>query len=583
MKVKALLLEREGKSIEGELLSSLKQAGLLDKCYAYKSRVKSDERLIEKVQIRRDDGIKDYEITDITDVVGIRLMTLFRVDMVSIFETIIKIIKYEYELAPNPFSKDGFEELIFYTNRTNDKIHLSLKDVVVKYKLEDIYKLKQREGEYSSIHIVVRSKNKVKNVHEDDELYFLPVEIQIRTVFEDAWGEVDHKYGYSIRRGKKTNYKVRNPQSILRHLDTLKRFSDACGEYADAIHLSILDDNREETGKANLRSVEADQETIDLFRELKIDVKLVDKYISARALRESGLTKKSRREEDSNDLLLEAAFLFKDLSEKKVEDEVNGHKIFSYYTKMNYAFCLLSTNLKKEADEALKIYVDLEKDYQDFLLVKMRLAQAYEKNNYIDLALKKCDEAYLIYKNIESEGFVESIELPQADFSHIQKYLPKIYGYFLWIKSEKMSAIDTRSAINKTSVLRKAYFLTQEALEHDKENPSLYNNILYYTLDIMKIVKSFDKVRVRKEIIDSIEKYLLELAKRINFYETENIVILDTAVKVYDYLGDTVERDKIITRVIPIAEKLLVKQDGEKEMIEAIIKEAKAVKPPVIC
>ena len=248
---------------------------------------------------------------------------------------------------------------------------------------------------------------------------------------------------------------------------------------------------------------------------------------------------------------------------------------------MNHAFCLLSTNLKKEVQEALNIYEDLEVKYPEYLLVKMRLAQAYGKNMAIDLCLKKCEEAYKMYNDVEKQGFVDREELPEADFNHIREHLPKIYGYYLWMKSENYVVNDAISGTRRVMVLRKAYLLTQRSLLNAPENISLYNNLLYYALEIAKIVKRYPKIKVKKDILQSIERYLEELEKRINIDETEKINILDTFAKVYHFLGKRDKLTKVLDRLIPLAERSLSKLGCDNEIIEATIKEASAMKAEI--
>ncbi|MGE4544051.1 MAG: hypothetical protein AB7D06_08080 [Pedobacter sp.] len=573
MEYSALLLESEGRKGEELLINALKQAGVLSDCYAYKTRVKTEEKLIEKVSIKKQEGKIDYDILNVTDVIGLRLITLFRVDMVNIFEKLLNIVLRNNSLDPNPFKKDGLEELIFYSNRFNDKIGLMLRDVSVNLEVDGIYNVVQRGSEYSSIHIVARLNKKINKLSSQEKTYYLPVEIQIRTVFEDAWGEVDHKYGYSFNKGKNSDLKIRNPNSILRHLDILKKFSDACGEYADAIHLEILDDNCEEVGHLKLKSVGSDQKTIDLFIQHNIDQGDIDTYVEARSLREEGLSLSTDRNNEKIDKLSVSGKLFKDLYLKYADDKYEDKKLFYYYSSMNYAFCLLSTNLKKEAEDALILYEQIEKIFPDFLLVKMRLAQAYGQNWLVDLSLKKCNEAYSIYKEIEEKGFEDSVEIPESDYKHIKKYLPKVYGYYLWHKSELVKLDCVKNAIKKVNMLKKAYYLTLECLENDDGNYNLYNNLLYYALDMIKVKSMYSAIKIKKDIVDSIEKNLNNLSESFDIDSSEDIDTLDTLAKAYDYLGRCEERNRILDRLIPLAENSLQQGLCDNEIIETIIRE----------
>lgn len=279
--------------------------------------------------------------------------------------------------------------------------------------------------------------------------YYLPVEIQIRTVFEDAWGEVDHKYGYSSKKGKKTNAIIKNPDNINRHLDILKKFSDASGEYADAIHLEVLSDNKAKTEEESVKSIGSDKETLNNFKASGIIEEKINKYSKARKVRETGLSKQNESKEEACQFLEDASRIFKELSEISAPDSVAPNDLFYYYTSMNNAFCLLSMGRTDKAKEALSIYEDLELNFPNYPLIKMRIAQTYGKIRNTESALSKCHEAYTLYEEIKENGFTPSKELPEADYNYIKQYLPKIYGYNLWLKAEDIIVSNTATAVAK--------------------------------------------------------------------------------------------------------------------------------------
>ncbi len=88
-----LLLEKEGSRAESILMNVLRQTDLFIICYAYKYRVKPEYKLVEKVERKRKKKAK-YRLTDITDIVCIRLVKLFRVDMQIILDKVIDIINH---------------------------------------------------------------------------------------------------------------------------------------------------------------------------------------------------------------------------------------------------------------------------------------------------------------------------------------------------------------------------------------------------------------------------------------------------------------------------------------------------------
>ena len=72
------------KAVTG-LVASMAQTSLLKSVYAYKQRVKSVAKMCEKKSIKQEKK-SDYCLEDITDVVGIRLVTLFRHEMAEVID-----------------------------------------------------------------------------------------------------------------------------------------------------------------------------------------------------------------------------------------------------------------------------------------------------------------------------------------------------------------------------------------------------------------------------------------------------------------------------------------------------------------
>src|SRR6266851_5542175 len=87
--------------------------------YAIRSRVKPVESIIEKVIRRRTDKTSpkpEYEPENLTDVVGFRVVTLFREDVIEALRLFLQLIKHEgpYETS-SPFVENKLRESIVYT------------------------------------------------------------------------------------------------------------------------------------------------------------------------------------------------------------------------------------------------------------------------------------------------------------------------------------------------------------------------------------------------------------------------------------------------------------------------------------
>ena len=143
-------------------------------------RVKNTRHLIEKI-IRKNGEYLDrgeslsranYE-RHITDLMGIRILLLFKSDWLQVHDYLME--RYEDILMDAPFA---------YIRRGDD-------DSLYREKIE----IKDNK-QYRSVHYVIRSDSG------------LGIEIQVRTLYEEAWSEIDHKlrYPYNLQSEMLKNY-----------------------------------------------------------------------------------------------------------------------------------------------------------------------------------------------------------------------------------------------------------------------------------------------------------------------------------------------------------------------------------------
>lgn len=544
----ALLINREARDFEPKVLQLLRDSKIADSCYAYKMRTKPKDKLLSKVQLKRTKK-PDYSLYHVTDVVGLRLVALFKYDMVDLFESVLSAISHTTSINPNPFMKNGLREIIVYKGRQAfDEMTPRLKEIADKYSPTiNLQEMNSYEG-YSSLHIVAN----LDFEHTELPTYNLPIEIQIRTVFEDAWGEIDHKYGYIIRSGKEAGKPTKNTEHVLSHLKNLKQFTDACMDYADSIRNEATDNtSSEQVAPRKVLSVAADEFILLRFSELRITELLIKKYSEAR-------TKKNEGSESNNpSLLLEAAECFKSLGDQIAQPELQqSDYLFYYYCRMNEAFCLMSTNVADNVSTARHIYQQLEEKYVDFPLVKMRLGQALSKLKMYDAAISYLEYAGKMLKG--ASGFIGQEEkkwpdsLPQADYIHMSKVQPKLLGYNKWLKIRSLD----RSELQKIcDLFIEAYDATYPGLKatnlKPKEELSLHNNLLYYCLGALthaqqSSVKSNKSIDSLKASIKEHVKYIEEHTKSIQV----TLSTADTLMKAYHLLNDETNANKFSSQVI---------------------------------
>lgn len=165
-------LEKEAEAIVAKLID-------LPCAHSVRRRVKKPKHLIEKI-IRKGKKYVDRGICletykkIVTDLIGIRVLHLFKDDWKNIHHEIIKL--WQTRETPQVNIRRG------------DYNVLQLQESIANMDCEIIV----RDHGYRSVHYLIGVP-----ISDDDEIL---VEIQVRTVFEEAWSEIDHlmRYPYDI-------------------------------------------------------------------------------------------------------------------------------------------------------------------------------------------------------------------------------------------------------------------------------------------------------------------------------------------------------------------------------------------------
>lgn len=141
--------------------------------HSVKSRLKEGEHLREKIRRKWSDGPITPEniFSRVTDLAGVRVIHLYSRQFSDIHAAINKHISEGYwALAEQPVAYSWDPEATAYFESLN---------------LEAL----TRDTYYTSIHYIVKP-----HVASD-----LTCEIQVRTLFEEAWGEIDHALNYPTK------------------------------------------------------------------------------------------------------------------------------------------------------------------------------------------------------------------------------------------------------------------------------------------------------------------------------------------------------------------------------------------------
>lgn len=225
-----------------------------------KSRVKSTESLMGKVKNRRENGKYNYSIKDVNDIIGLRIITKSKDQIPRVIDGLFDIILGHQSAGFSLFigltPSECIKECIIFHKAKEDNYAIevikgaldrginSINDNVSKrdagdagsYNLDEssnegeettkIVKVETRESGYSSVHIVLNC------ISERDSRGIIPVEIQIRSIYEDIWGEIDHSTKYKGKSLSKSS-----TEKVGEYLRDLGDLLDKCSEIASDIRL----------------------------------------------------------------------------------------------------------------------------------------------------------------------------------------------------------------------------------------------------------------------------------------------------------------------------------------------------------
>ena len=181
-------------------------------------RIKSEQALRNKV-ISKD---KYQHLEDITDILGCRILTLFESDVERILELL----------------EDTFEVCEIVDKRKKSKHN-------------------RIEFGYNSVHMVVKFTDERCKLVEYQKYQDIRFEIQLRTVLQHAWAEVEHGLGY------KSYYEP--PMDIKRKLNRLAGTLEILDEEFEAIRYEITLYNQSMNKVEKILKTDINKESLTAF------------------------------------------------------------------------------------------------------------------------------------------------------------------------------------------------------------------------------------------------------------------------------------------------------------------------------
>lgn len=176
--------------------------------HTYRTRIKTPEHLVEKIIRRRVENYRKYRALNrenyldfVTDVIGFRGILLYREDWV---------VFHKYLLSHFVDREDWYRKDCAVTPEEGRDRYMT-----------EAPKVHMRQGDYSDIYT-----DWISSDHIYDQKYYRSVhyvvryqgaylELQVRTLFEEGWGEIDHHILYPY---KKQNQMLTEFSELLNRL-----------------------------------------------------------------------------------------------------------------------------------------------------------------------------------------------------------------------------------------------------------------------------------------------------------------------------------------------------------------------------
>lgn len=571
--------------------------------YVVKSRVKRVDSLILKVLDRRK-AKPAYRPFDARDIVGLRLLTLFRNELPLLVRRFMDFVETSQRDGLGIFVgkaiKDAILEIRIYgaSQRRDPNMELCIRELMdfgfaLKRrgkKLDEVQiEIDHKESQYSSIHIVLLAEGP-SGLQRDR----VPIEVQLRTSLEDVWGEIDHRIVYS----EKT--KTVSPddelaeeaisESMAERVRSLKTLLDACSQAADTIENDI---NRH---APSMTLPEAYQPYVsiglDQLKSLPVTAAIAKKILRATETLIAfsatiyGLSSPGVKPDNSS-LLTQLGEATHGLEVALVEyltkrsRSLKKDRTIRYRVGMEIALCYywqavllrdhlrpptvrgVMDNWKQAIRRSIGEYLKLatEGDFSQNPVLAFRLANAIDFQGHREYALSNYRLAH--------DYLARDIELEPTHYLRIR--IPRQYGFALWQVGNRLEeksvelgdrsfswpqerdyylqALDVTLPVHGQAVTGGEFDRSTKTTA--EESAITANNIIYYALCFLDCGGSWEELEKHGVTRLALRGYIDEVIPN-GLGAITRVSFADTIRQAAKYLGDTALMKKAARRMIEL-------------------------------
>lgn len=446
-------------------------------------------------------------LEDIYDLAGLRVLCLFEVNIPEIHGLLLRIFSDK---------KGAIKEMTGYNWKREDDgnivdlIESYTKAAGLKIDLDPV--LKRKESGYKSIHYIVEIP------HGGINLF---IEVQLRTILQDAWAELEHTLSY--KQGTIHPHIKKSFQLLARDLQTndnlISHLKDISKKEKVGVRHSIL-----KAGPNKWMGYENNLLPAAFTTKIKKDqYEAYVKHIAGVA-----------PSEQHKEWIDETRRLFEDLTSDLLRGKAKEKEKVRYFCEMEEAwlkFC------DRQYPEALNSYQKLLLDYENQYVIYFRIGELHFILDEIEKALASFDKSEILLSGL-------------GEFNAVNRYRIKVkLANIYWMLGNEYSEISLREIREAETIFKTSLRLSPPDLKY-----TIMNNVCWYQLEQYLKSKGEEDYKLLKKEYFKLAKILNGKGISSNSFDTAayccyNFYLkerkkdwLDKAIKYCDMMDERLNR-----------------------------------------